>query len=186
MLKVGFFDRASRAYALTQATGWTWKWQRFGNEPMARVQWVVCHRPVLPRYFIPSMESILWALHSIYLAPPRAWRPWLSLCSWRMIYSCRWLGTVPEQPGWLSDQKHDGREREEVTRGSGRAYNSANQSNSQAQAGKSTHSSQPTPAHPAPPLDCSCRCWVLCVCVWLGAAKNKRHGKIVVIKVNIG
>lgn len=188
MLKVGWLDRTTfvHPYALTQAM-WTEKWQRFGNEPMARAQWIVCHRSVLPRYF----KSLLWSPSF----GPYTWSTWHLLehgdrgfpCAHEEWYMCNSFGVVPEPPGWWSDQKHDGRERGEVTKGSGRAYNSANQSKSQAWAGSSTQSRKPTPAHPVPPLDCSCRCWVLCVCVWLEAAKKKAaSSKTVVIKVKNG
>lgn len=184
MLKMGCLDRGTfvRPYALSPAM-WTEKWQRFGNEPMTRAQSVMCHKCVLPRH----LNSLLWSPSS----GPYTWSTWHLLehgdhwfpCAHEEWYMCSWLGTISESPGWLSDQKHDGRERGEVTKGSGRVYSSANQSSSQARADSSTHSSQLTPV---PLLHCSSSCWVLCVCVWLEAAKNKRHDKIVVIKVNNG
>lgn len=138
-----------RPYALSPAV-WTEKWHRFGNEPMTRAQSVMCHKCVLPRHF----NSLLWSPSS----GPYTWSTWHLLehgdhwfpCAHEEWYMCSWLGTIPESPGWLSDQKHDGRERGEVTKGSGRVYSSANQSSSQARADRSTQ--QPTHTSTSPTL----------------------------------
>lgn len=99
MLKVGCLDRGTfvHPYALTQAM-WTEKLWRFGNEPMTKVQWVVCHRSVLPRYF----KSLLWSSSS----GPYTWSSWHLLehgdhwfpCGHEEWCMCSWLGMVPVMP----------------------------------------------------------------------------------------